>query len=307
MFDFRPTPWKIQDDINVLSEIDVQDSEVNKFVASAVLKYVQLYFGARDIHGWLQRLIDRLEKWGGGFDLIWNPVNEAYALECLGDISTTSAIVKEIIFEDGYDKKEDFRSCDLGAGTGVLSMWAYISALRKRFMQGDIYLVDHEGVSVQKGGAVLREIVDASFAVKTIVGDIRKPEVLANIGRQKILFWISETISHMTPDFSIDSQTGEVVISPEHAFNYDIISDIDPFPQVVWNILSHNPRLEQDVKEGKVALFPDYVNGLYIPDGPVSSLELKSSSTWATYLHHVGRTDFSFVSDLDEQRRWWNI
>ena len=52
----------------------------------------------------------------------------------------------------------------------------------------------------------------------------------------------------MTPKFRINPQTGKVMMNKDDIDYYKQTRTIDPFPEVVKNIVTHNPNLEQDIK-----------------------------------------------------------
>lgn len=306
MFDPRITPGWIEDDINSLASIRLWEQWVNELVSSLVIKYIQQYFWASDVWEWLNMLEERLEQWWGWWNLINTPVNESYTLECLWSVSQTSAIMKEIIFHDWYETDGEFRSCDLGSGTGILSLGAYVSWLRKGLKKWKIHLMDHEKVSLEKSIEVLKAIVWPSFEVHGILGNITKSQELKQIGEDKIQFWISETIGMGTPRFSINPTTGKPRMKKEDLEFYKSIRAIDPFPEVVANIVTRNPDLESDIKSWKVALFPDHITGLYKPNLNRSTLDLKTSWKGPQRLWDIGQ-EFDYIIPFDAHRRWTNM
>jgi len=297
------TSGDIWEDIGILSEIDLHDDWVNKFVSSLVLKYIQEYFQARDILEWLSLLQERLDAWGGWIDLFYDNVNEAYPLECLGNIDQTSAILKEIIFNDGYQAEQEFRSCDLGSGAWILSLGAYISWLRKWLKKGKLYLADHENNALQKSKRVLQSLVESSFEVNTILGDITSPQIFEQIGEEKIQFWISETITMNTPNFQVSKFTKSIRMTYEDLMSYELTGMLDPFPQVFANIARSRPDFEHDVESGNVAFFPDFINGLYKPDINGGTLRLK---TWLNNDKPLFETwnEFEYIRPFNLGDRW---
>lgn len=297
MFDPRITQWWIEQDILALSEANITDNWVNDFISSLVFKYIQAYFGADNICDGLSVLETHIELWWP--DLI----HESYALQCLWSITQTSAVLKEIIFHDGFQHNGVFRSCDLWAWTWILSLGSYISWLRSWLQEWIIHLIDHESKSLEKGKEILQTIIWSSFEVNIILGDIRNPEDLARIWKDKIQYWISETISYQTPPFYIDSEQGGLMIPEEDIMSYGIASVLDPFPEVIANIITHNPNFEKDVKSREVALFPDYVNNLYIPNNEHSTLELATFSHGPQSLRNTWQ-EFWHLKAFDVNRRW---
>lgn len=306
MFDIKLTSWWIQDDIRILSEINLHDDKVNEFISSLVVKYIQEYFWVQNVWEWLNCLEERLNMRWGGFELLQNPINESYTLECLGCISQTSAILKEIIFHDGYEHAWDFRSCDVWSGTGILSLGAYVSWLRKWLKKGVLHLMDHEFTSLEKWKKVLQAIVWSSFEVNSILGDITDPNSFIQIGEEKIQFWISETIWNITPYFEIDSKTKALMIEKDSINFYNLSRTIDPFPEVVWSICVNTPDFKKDVTSWKVAFFPDSMNWLYTPNGINSRLELKTSWKGPQKLQDIWSW-FEYIKPFDAHERWGGV
>ena len=304
MFQLEVTPWTLEDDIRKLQTLELWVNWLNTIIQSLVLKYIQRYFQAEDVAASLAIMEDLIDR-NPWFTMLWNPTQEAFWIQCLSDISTTSAIVKEIIFNDKFQISDTFCSCDLWSWSGILSLAAYISWLRKWATRGGLFLIDKEEVGLEKSMKALESIVTISFDVICILWDITEPETLEKLWESKINSWISETISLQTPRMKIDESRKIVQIHKADREFYDLARIIDPFPEVVQALLNRHATFIDDVRAWKSVFFPDFVNWLYVPKGEKSTLTLKSSDTpdISRFLKQVG-SDFNHLQPWNAQNRW---
>lgn len=300
MFELKFTKGSIQDDIQALSKVDLHAGEVNELVSSTVLKYVQIFFWAPDVGSWITRMKGALDIPSQGL------LGPNYSLQCLSDIACTSAIVKEIIFCESFtlDDSNIFRSCDLWSGTWILSLAAGVSWMRKWAEHIELSLVDLEPRNLHKSIHTLKTIFPEWSSIIPVYDDVRNPEIFLDIDASKINFWISETMGSTTPSFIINENNQLCFKDQNDIMIYNLWREIDPFPEVLQNLVKNIDNFFPDIENKKAALFPDIVNNLYIADGDNSTIKLLSSKNPEhNYLSHVWE-EFRHLSWLSSHNRW---
>lgn len=194
--------------------------------------------------------------------------NGAFPINCVLDLHATAAIVKEILFGGGFDTQGTFCGVDFGSGTGILTLAACIAAQRAQVqkilmfgIEGHQQTVVHSQRALEYGMKGIE--VPMMWGIRKL--DIRHPNIMNIFDGYPLSYWISETISTATPPLIIEENTVQIPKTEEVMYRVAIDESGDPFPIVFTNAAKARPRLLQDIRDGKTAMFPDIVNGRYQP------------------------------------------
>lgn len=99
-----------------------------------------------------------------------------------------------------------------------------------------------------------------------------------------------------------------MVSQPDNNLEHSLIThaDVDPFPQVFLNALACRPDLEDDIRDGRTAMFPDIIGDKFKPDAWNSTLILTTGEDQKPLLlHEVGKEFRNFEEfDIGNHRRW---
>ncbi len=207
------------------------------------------------------------------------------AIGCLGDTAATAAVMKELIFttvklnDDG-----SYEAADLGMGTGILSLGAAIAGVRAGAASVIVHGVEHDGELCLKADEVLRSAgndLEFSILKENILRSAAFDLIEAEL--ENIRFWVSETINSGTPAFTI--YPDNTISQPWY------VGDVDPYPDVVRQLLRHVPQFKKRVRDAEVAFFPDLINGYYKPHEKGGTLQLRTSKSHAKHarLNRVGK------------------
>lgn len=216
------------------------------------------------------------------------PGDELFPLECAADIPATAALVKEIIFNDGFERGDSFCAVDLGSGTGILSLAAYIAGRRAEVEKILVVAGEMQSSAVVKSRKALNAVDPDAFRVQRV--DITAPSLMQAFDDVPLSFLISETINSDVPECWVVANrlyfSDDYILDryrKEHRFS-------DPFPDVMMNVSKNRPTFVRDVLDGRTALFPDVINGLYIPDDSRrATLQLKTGMSGMHLLSNVGQ------------------
>lgn len=235
------------------------------------------------------------------------------SLESLVDIRATAAIMKEIIFggkfevEQGEQFADNFIALDLGHGTGVLMLAAQIAALRKQIAKILVVGVDISPEAISNSRRTLAKFMpEEEFKIER--ADIVHPMIWNIFDGLPLSYVISETIGPSTPAMVRQNGVWRMVSQPNGNLEHSLTThaDVDPFPQVVLNALACRPDLEDDIRDGRTAMFPDIIGGKFKPDARNSTLILTTGEDQTPLLlHEVGKEFRNFEEfEIENHRRW---
>lgn len=298
------TESSIEEDIEQLSDssISIQEDreQVNGLVAALVSKYFLLYLD-------INHLSDDI-RYQIGQRLMYHFYGINYAAQCVADMRTTAAIVKEIIFNERFDGKGNFVGVDAGVGTGVLSVAMIIAAQRKKMPIEVIYGFDNIESNIQTSRKLLSQLFPKTN-IEIEECDISEPGLIEDVEMMApITYLVSETFNSDTPyltDHAENRFDSEVEFPdsknlPDHDNDH---RKSDPFEHVFMNLVKEIPDFEQRVISGRSAMFPDIFNGLYYPNGDNSLLRLDTGDKKHRPLHEVG-SEFPDVENYGFRGRW---
>lgn len=203
-------------------------------------------------------------------------LSEKMAIQCLCAIKDTSAIFKEIAFNDQFDAGNHFVGVDFGSGTGILMVASLIAARRKKINNVAILGLDILNQAVVESSRVLSEI-DPKKNMIVQRADISRMEPYGVFQRiPSLSHWISETFGYLTPKVRVVDDDLEIPMDKASLTAIMSNKGSDPFPFVVGNTLQAIPSFAYDVRGKSTAMFPDLINGLYLPDMDNSSMALRT-------------------------------
>lgn len=299
--------------------------QVNKLVINLVIQYIAEYIGApmagiEEIQTKAEQLLQQekgargkgaeyminiLERLMTGDQELDNGDN-SFANECLFDIHSTSAILKEIIFASAFDKKSsDFVGLDLGTGSGILMIGQYIAAQRARMHRVTLLGLERQKKSVDNAMRVLGR-AELHAQVDIAQADIRRRDVMGVFEGMPLSSFVSETFSTQMAEMHV--KDGRLRIPDSHDNRIALMTqDIgDPFPRVLENTVNGRPRFIRDVMEGKTAMFPDIVNGNFAPS--LKSTKLRMTTGLEPKRHvpisRIGSEFERFEALAPEQKRF---
>lgn len=310
------TPHSIEDDINDLANPELQSNHprVNILVINLVVKYLLRYLGLWETRKGISQAIGRIlwdrYPWDNVFkwlerivQMIMEPLeDDLFGIECLADIRTTSALVKEIIFRENFEKRDDFFALDLGTGTGILLVAGIIAWIRSRAKRIWWLWVDLHS-NIHHTEAVLQSLFPRErFHIRVFPIDITNPAFHHSLNSLRLSLYISETVSLLTPKVrSVNSAWA-------YEFSEENIGEIgDPFPTAFALTTRYVRWFTDKVRQWKIWMFPDIVNGLYLPDKDQSTIQLVTGNNTPTPLPDLGEafTDFEPIKiPLKQFKRW---
>lgn len=226
--------------------------------------------------------------------------SDALALQCLVDIHSTAALVKEIMFMKGFGRFDEdrFTSVDLGSGSGVLMPPSKIAGERNGFSSTFTYGVESQSQAVDRSTKVLEKLDDQHFRV--IQNDVRSPNLYHQFGTPQL--WVSETLGYHTPAFSI-RRNGVMLQENDVQAKIDSIvsGGLDPILDIMHNI---GIRFFAHLQSGEMVVFPNMMNGNFKPDHDKSTLLLKTGSGKHETLSEIGREFRAFEGITNTTARW---
>lgn len=323
----------IKESVDALSDPSLDHrknrEDVNKIIINLVTRYVADYLGvpAGDIaelkkravaavqkseQDMMQLMMDIIAKQMGAPEMAQFSQTDKLARESLIDIRATGAIMKEIIFGGEFEVQKrgafanHFIGMDFGHGTGILMLAISIAARRKEIENILVLGLDISKQAVDNSQRTLSRVLPANqFVVKQ--GDITDPMCWKLVYDLPLHYVVSETIGPSTP---VIEKSGKDWVTKGKRRDVDLsmIShmDMDPFPNVFMNAMRYRPQLEDDVRRGRAAMFPNLIQGNFRPNNAGSTLVLNTSPDRAPLkLSDVGREfrDFEEFA-IGNYRRW---
>ncbi len=215
---------------------------------------------------------------------------------CLHDSAATAALIKELLFLPVAPNADgSFGAADLGTGTGVLALGATIAGLRAGAERVTVYASDIHPHLLMRASQALSHVGNR-VRFEMLRGDIRDPAFLSLIPASDVRLWVSETINGATPRLDI---TEDDVVAAEQGY----VFAPDPYPQVLRALARAVPGFVQSIREKRSHLFPDAINGDYLPDARGGKLRLATSISHAEHgpLGTIGR-DFRKLAKAGRSR-----
>ncbi|MBI5421838.1 class I SAM-dependent methyltransferase, partial [Candidatus Peregrinibacteria bacterium] len=302
-------------------DFSVDREKVNKLVVNFVIKYLGAYLevpfkpNARTYSQEIKMIVDftvlcavsQVEE-AGDVD----PASEGgdnYALRCLYDIHQTAAIFKEIVFNDQFRVEDHFFGLDLGSGTGILTVAVALAAKRKGIGGIRVVGVERSKIAVERARKAVVSL-GLEKEIEFVCADLLAPGLLdgflahsSKLSAPPLSFWVSETISIAIPKFDPFAPGFDLNLKSARGRKSELKSD--PFVEVLKATVDAVPDFLESAKAGKIALFPDVVNGLYIPDGNRSKITLKTGPKKPLPLERLGQ-EFEAYEDLGGKHRRWD-
>lgn len=308
------------EDFKVLSNSDLdcaKDREaVNRLVLNFLVKYLAAYLeipdqkSARALAEEIRLVTeftvlcaqgDFVE--GGDVD-IESQGGDNYAVRCLYDIRQTAAIFKEIVFNDGFKREKSFFGLDLGSGTGILTVAMALAAKRKGIAEIRCVGIERSFVAMERATKVTEKL-GLSATIEFVCDDLLKPNLIKKFVHENfLLFWVSETISIAVPKFDPSAPGFDLNLKLTRGRKSELRSD--PFVEVLKKTIDEIPNFLESVKSGITAMFPDMANGLYVPDGNRSKINLKTGLGKPLPLERLGE-EFEAYEDLGSKHRRWAL
>ena len=227
-------------------------------------------------------------------------------IQCLSDIRSTAALVKEIAFTPEAQGLEgrSFTSADLGSGTGILSAAAALHGIRNDAKEIICTGIESQKNAVENSKQILHSLDVGDLYI--IQCDLRIVDMYAEIFSFPIFvnYWISETFTIDTPEMEVTTEGLALPNMNLDKANHQIINSCtDPIMHVLLGMLSV-PGFLESIRNGDAQLFPNIICGHYKPhherEGTIRLLTSKDSQI---PIHQVGQ-DFSQFEDIGTQRRW---
>jgi len=289
----------IEDVIVALSDKSLSYQEdrehVNDLVVNLVRKYLACYLEIQEDD------FAKLRK------KIRNTIAEKYtkhhkdcsAVKFLADIQTTSAIVKEIIFNDKFEKDYEFLGLDIGAGTGILQVAMLIAAKRAEIERINLLGIEKVKRSAFQSYKTLNHITQNEQHTNIGVLNINvleHPHILPPFLSKHLNFWVSETICIATPAIEVtDTEVRYKTEDPQEIMLADAKNKLDPFPQILALSIEQLENFVNRVKTGNTAMWPDIINRDYKPDKIHSTIKLLTgTSTEHIELSEIGEEFYDY-------------
>lgn len=230
--------------------------------------------------------------------------DDSPGLDCLMDTPATAALFKEIAFSDRFEKHGYFVGADFGSGTGILTLATAIAGRRSGSATPFTIGLDREEAAIKRSTEVLPGLINSKEVLMQLV-NIRNPGLVTALFQDVPLsLWVSETISNHTPDMRISA--GRLNYTKFDIYSQNMQATtvaLDPYYEILSNTLIERPSFEQDVQRARTAMFPNLLNGDYVPNGEKGgTLKLHSSPTpnTATPLAKVGFEFTSYEQPISE-------
>lgn len=237
-------------------------------------------------------------------------------LDCLMDTATTAALFKEVAFEDRFEKRGQFVGVDLGSGTGILTLATAIAGRRSGASQPFTVALEREEASVRRSTEILSKVLMPGEVMMQAV-DIRSQGLMGALFQGLPLsLWVSETIQDLTPAMQI--RGGRLVYTDSsddiHALAMQVLNAVtEPYFDVLANTMEERRSFAGDVQRGVTAMFPDLVNGAFVPDGKKgATLKLRTglSPESRTRLPRLGAEFASYEQPVPESiqdQKWFRF
>lgn len=223
--------------------------------------------------------------------------DDAPGLDCLMDTATTAALFKELVFTERFEKNGQFVGADFGSGTGILTLATAIAGRRSGAQRPFTIGLDREETSVKRSTELLSRLVMPQEVLMQAV-DVRSPGLISALFQGlPISLWVSETISDLTPAMRITDGRLVYASCDDHALVVQVLnSAIEPYFEVLANTLTERPTFEKEVRMGRTAMFPNLVNGDYVPDEKKGGTLKLRSSPLPNKASPLSRLSFEFTS-----------
>jgi hypothetical protein len=295
-------------------DFDAHREDVNDLVMNAVIKYLAEYMESPPDITALKEILDRefteikrLADNAAYFVMTHNNPDikgthasvHSFPLKCLVDVRSTTAIFKEIAFNDAFADKKSFRGLDLGSGTGILLLAMHIAAMRKG--ASDILCVGAEirELAVKKSRKALEKILGDK--AKILEMDLMKRRVVKKLLKKYPPdFWVSETISDTTPSLILNYFNLGVL----DKYRKKLERTNDPLVELLSETVKYDPEFFNKVWRQEITMFPDPVHKLYRPDKAKSTLVLETGLGSPLLLHEIGE-EFIDYEDLGYDCKRW--
>ena len=295
-------------------DFETDREKVNVLALNLIIKYLAAYLEVAHtdisaIRSKVNRIIDKknlpelydpliLEQYGPYLE---GAESDYFPVKCLADVRRTAAIFKEIAFNDRFKANGHFVGMDFGSGTGILTLAMAISAKRRQIEELLCIGVELRELAANNSRRVLREMLEED-EISIIHKHILISRILPKLLKKYIpQFWVSETISKTTPPIDLEQRDfGFTTKEIMYRDKYEACDD--PFPEFLGQTMNALPGFLDDVRGGKIAMFPNIANRSYYPHREQSALNLRTGLKQPLRLKNIGR-EFKDYEDLGEDRR----
>lgn len=230
-------------------------------------------------------------------------------LDCLMDTASTAALFKEIAFNGRFEKRGQFIGADFGSGTGILTLATAIAGRRSGAQAPFTMGLDREAESVRRSTEVLSRLLGPKEVMMS-TADICSPNLIRTLFHGLPLsFLVSETVSDETPSMHIVGGNLEHSRQPDNLLTAGmrlLNTALEPYFEVLDATMKERPGFLQDLRKGTTAMFPDFVNGDFVPDGRKgATLKLRTSPSPEVpmRLPNVGAEFYSYEQPVAESAR----
>lgn len=291
-----------------------ENPRVNTAVMGLVVKFLCDYLqiletNVNAIQDQVRLKVGRLEKEDmpmvsrHAFQMTTEGITDAFGVQCLSDIRVTAALLKEIMFNNSFKRNDQFLGVDFGSGTGILSAAMLIAARRNFCREITLVLVDSQYNSLQHSTRVLDGL--GGINTQHLHADLRDDR-LYEIFAPPLLpnFCVSETIGHTTPAILHASHKG--IKWREGEISRVINGAIDPYMDVLDGLMRFSPNFYHRVLSGEAALFPNPINGDFIPDNHKTRLLLRTGPTQEHIPLDSIRNEFMSFEDFSLPTLRWS-
>jgi hypothetical protein len=309
----------LRGDIDALSDPQLDHErhreQVNDLVMNVALKYLALYLNVPQ--GDVSKIAEVASLKGRSSEKIVSDIflalagervtpPEACGIQCLADIRSTAAIVKEVIFQVIRRKTDEgpFVSVDFGSGTGILVLASAIAGRRMEVSHALSLGFDLQPLAVDRSRTILNQLVGSS-RVQIDRMDVSNIDFHKGLAQLPLTQWVSETISFDTPRMILDDRGSPTLVSlpgydgpaPEDKVLVDRY--YDPYFDVLRHTVSARWGFRDSVLAQRIGMFPNIFNGDYIPDPMNPRMRMRSSSAPISHVHlrHIGR-EFADYEDF---------
>ncbi len=232
--------------------------------------------------------------------------SDAFGVQCLADIQGTAGLFKEIAFGGKFEIEThgEFIGADLGSGTGILGAAIAIAGIRAGARKTMISMVEGQKNAVDNSRRVVSQIDGVHFDL--LQADLRDQRIyrLMYAPPLRVGYWVSETFGHTTPKLVSISER-EIVWGSGAEVSMFISGALDPYADVLHNLMQHTPSFYQRVRQGKAALFPDPINGKFLPDNSNSKITLNTEAERGPILLREVRNEFERFEDFNVSNTRW--
>lgn len=256
--------------------------------------------------------------------LLIKKVDDLKCIQMLADIRSTTVLFLSIVFNDNFElpQSRKYSAIDFGSGTGILSLAAIISGIRKGARDISLLGIERSNMAVENSCKTLSSALErcrssANITIEISDRDLKDPKTYEVIRRrmEESQFLVAELINHMTPNpFNTErDEIGEYEIDRMCTLMgtrgaVDIAS-FDPFTHVFYELEQHG--ILNLARQQRIAMFPNLFDGTYKTRIPIRTfggsvdgklVPFPSFSPEGIFLHQLGEHFFGSKKTIGDGR-----